>query len=257
MIAVLHRRLLDQRRSTLLWGASLGVLGGFMAAIYPSIEDSVAELVKNYPESLKKAFDVTDLGTVEAYVHAEMFSLIVPLAIAFFGVRSVATSIVGAEEQGHLDTLLSLPLSRRSYAAGSILAALVSSAVVLALTGLMTWVVGRLAGTGISTGLTAAGVLGVWPLAVLGAGIAALGGGAMHHARSATGMAMGVIVAMYAFDIAGRLSDPLEPLRYASAFRYYGAPMRDGIDASGFFIVLAAGLLLAAAGTWFFDRRDL
>lgn len=256
MIAVLRRRLADQRRSILLWGVSLGALGGFMAAIYPSIEDSIGKLLSSYPEALKRAFDVTDLSTVEGYVHAEMFSLIVPLAIAFYGVRSVASAIVGAEEHGQLDTLLALPLSRRAYAVGCLAAALLASGAVLAIAGAITLLVGRIAGTGLSPGLMGAGSLGVWPLAVLGAGLATLGSGALHRARSATGMAMGVIVAMYALDIGGKLSDPLEPLRYASAFKYYGAPLRDGIG-GGFFVILAAGLALAAAGVWFFDRRDL
>jgi ABC-2 type transport system permease protein len=257
VIAVLRRGLLDQRRSVVLWGLSLGALGALMAGIYPSIQGSISTIADKYPAGLKEAFGITDLGTVEGYVHAEMFSLIVPLAIAFFGVRSVASAIVGAEEQGRLDTILALPLSRRAFAVGSVLAALLASAGVLAITGLITFAVGRIAGTDISAGLTTAGVLGVWPLAVLGSGLATLGSGALHRTRSVTGMAMAVVVAMYAIDIAGRVDDSLEPLRYASAFRYYGAPMRDGIDVSGFALVLGAGLILAAAGTWFFERRDL
>jgi hypothetical protein len=39
--------------------------------------------------------------------------------------------------------------------------------------------------------------------------------------------------------------------------RYYGAPLRDGLDVSGFLVLLAAGAVLAAAGAAFFERRDL
>ena len=49
------------------------------------------------------------MNTVEGYIHAELFSLIVPLAIAYYAMRAVATPIVGAEERGHLDTILALP----------------------------------------------------------------------------------------------------------------------------------------------------
>ena len=45
------------------------------------------EPMKSYPAGLKEAFDIRDLDSVEAYVDAEMFSLIVPLAIAFLAVR--------------------------------------------------------------------------------------------------------------------------------------------------------------------------
>ena len=58
-------------------------------------------------------------------------------------------------------------------------------------------------------------------------------------------------------DLAGRLSSSLEPLRWFSAFRYYGAPLRDGIDVSNFVVLTAAGIVLIAAGAVLFDRRDL
>ncbi len=45
------------------------------------------ELMKSYPDSLKEAFNISELNSVEAYVDAEMLSLIVPLAIAFLAVR--------------------------------------------------------------------------------------------------------------------------------------------------------------------------
>ena len=255
--AVIRRGVLDQRRTILVWGGSLGALGAFMAAIYPSIQDSLGKLAGSYPAGLKKAFGVEDLGTVEAYIHAELFSLIVPLAIGFFAVRSVANAIAGAEERGQLDTLLSLPMPRRALTHGGFAVSCAAAAAILALCGLVTFVAGRIAGTGISLGLTAAGVAGVWPLAVLGAGVATLACGAFHHGRSVIGLGVGVLVAMYVLDLAGRLSTPLAPLRWASAFRYYGAPMRDGIDVGGFLLTIAVGVVLAALGAMFFERRDV
>ena len=88
-----------------IWGGSLGVLGAFMAAIYPTIQSSVEQMIKSYPSGLKEAFGAGAMNTVEGYVHAELFSLIVPLAIGYYAVRTVATPLVGAEERGHLDTI--------------------------------------------------------------------------------------------------------------------------------------------------------
>ena len=59
-----------------------------IVALWPSIEDSIGEPIEGYPEGLKKAFNIEGLDRVEAYLDAEMFSLIVPLALAFFAVRS-------------------------------------------------------------------------------------------------------------------------------------------------------------------------
>ena len=96
--------------------------------------------------------------------------------------------------------------------------------------GASTFVVGPIAGTHISLGLVAAGAAGVLPLALFAGGLAALASGALHSSLTATGVAMGTLVAMYALDLAGRLAHALDPLRWISAFRYYGAPMQDGID---------------------------
>ena len=63
------------------------------------------ELMKSYPAGLKEAFNIASLDSVEAYVDAEMLSLIVPLAIAFLAVRcAAARDRRRAEERGYLDT---------------------------------------------------------------------------------------------------------------------------------------------------------
>ncbi|HEX8975450.1 MAG TPA: ABC transporter permease subunit [Solirubrobacteraceae bacterium] len=255
--AVVRRGLRDQRRSILTWGLSLGVYGAFMASIYPSIQNSVEKIAKNYPESLKQAFGVQAMSTVEGYIHAEMFSLIVPLALGFFAIRAIAGATVGAEERGRLDTILALPISRRVLITGAYLVTAVACALIMAMTGVMIYLAARIAGTSISLGLVAAGVMGVWPLTLLFAGVAALAAGALHSARTVTGLGLGTLVGMYAVDLAGRLAPSLDPIRWASAFRYYGAPMRDGIDPVSFLGLAGVGVLLLLAAAVLFDRRDV
>ena len=255
--AVVRRGLLDRRRAVVSWGISLGALAGFMAAIYPSIQDSINQMVKNYPSALKQAFDVGSMNTVEGYIHAEMFSLIVPLALGYFAIRAVAGAVVGAEERGDLDTILALPISRTVLVTGSYVVMALAAATIMALTGMITFLAGRLAGTGISLGLVAAGVMGVWPLALFFGGVAALACGVLHSPRTVNGIVLGTLVGMYAIDLAGRLADSLAPIRWASAFRYYGAPLRDGIDPASFIGLSVAGVLLLIAGAFLFERRDI
>jgi ABC-2 type transport system permease protein len=249
--------MLDRRRAALTWGLSLGAYGALMAAIYPSIRSSMDQIAKNYPAGLKEAFGVQAMNSVEGYLHAEMFSLIVPLAIGYFAIRAVAGATVGAEEHGDLDTILALPISRSVLIAGSYFVVALLSAAIMALTGLMTFTVGRIAGTDISLGLVFAGVMGVWPLALFFGGVSALASGALHSSRAVTGIAVGALVAMYGLDLAGRLAHGLDPVRWASAFRYYGAPMRDGIDPASFVGLAGVGALLLVAGALLLERRDV
>lgn len=255
--AVVRRGLLDRRRATLTWGLSLGAYGGFMAAVYPSIHEAIDKVVKTYPAALKQAFDVTTMNTVEGYIQAELFSLIVPLAIGYFVIRGITDPTVGAEARGQLDTVLSLPIARSALMAGNCLVAALTALAVMLLTGALTFVAGRLAGTHISAGLVAAGVLGVWPLGLLAGGIGAAAAGALHSPRGATGGALGLLVAMYALDLVGKLAHSLQWLRWASAFRYYGSPMRDGIDIASFAGLMLVAVVLMVAGALLFERRDV
>jgi ABC-2 type transport system permease protein len=127
----------------------------------------------------------------------------------------------------------------------------------MVLTGAITFVLGRIAGTHISLGLVMAGAIGVWPLALFFGGVSALASGALHSARTVNGIVVGALVAMYAVDLAGRLANGLEPIRWVSAFRYYGAPMRNGIDPLSFIGLAAVGGLLLVVGALLLERRDV
>ncbi len=255
--ALLRRGLRDDRYVPLIWGGALGVFSFLIIFTWPSIEDSVGELVRSYPEGLKQAFGIEQLDTVEAYFDAEMLSLIVPLAVAFLAVRTVARAIPGAEEEAWLDTLLTTPLSRASLVAGAFLVTAALTALALALTAALTLIAGLLSGTDPAAAVIGRGLANVWPLAMFFAGLATLLAGRLHSASAVTAIASGVLVAMYLIDVVGKVSDSFEPLRWASAFKYYGSAVRDGIDPVAFIGLTLAAAALAALGALLLERRDI
>lgn len=116
-------------------------------------------------------------ASAEQYLHAEMPSLIVPLAVGYLAVRSVSSALAGAAESGRLDVLLSAPVSRRALVAAGFAAAAIEVAAVLAIALLLAELGSVLAGAGLPFGSAAAGFANVWPLALLAAalGIVATG----------------------------------------------------------------------------------
>ncbi len=114
-------QLCERRRSLLAWGLPLGLWSAFVVSIYPSIEDALGKAIQNYPPALKQAFGISELTSVEQYLHAEMLSLIVPLAVGYLAARSIASGLSGAAESGRLDVLLSAPVSRTRLVAGRLL----------------------------------------------------------------------------------------------------------------------------------------
>ncbi len=257
MSALVAAQLYERRRSLLSWGLPLGLWSAFIVAIYPSIQDTLAKAVKGYPSAFKEAFGVQQLATVEQYLHAEMLSLIVPLAVGYLAVRSVASGLSGASESGRLDVLLSAPISRRRLVAADVCATAVELAAVLTVTVGLAELGSLLAGAGLSVGLAVAGYANVWPLALLAAGLAIVITGFSLRTSVVTGSAAGLLVAMYILDLVGRLDPSLDWVRYASVFRYYGSAAENGIDPWSFIGVTAAAALVAAIGSVLFERRDL
>jgi ABC-2 type transport system permease protein len=253
VLAQLHER----RRSLLSWGLPIGAWSAFVVVIYPSVEDALSKAIASYPESLKQAFGIAELTSVEQYLNAEMLSLIVPLAVGYLAARSVASGLSGAAESGRLDVLLSAPVSRRSLVASGFLAAAVELAAVLLVAVLITALGSVIAGAGLSFGLALAGYANVWPLALLVAGLGIVATGFSLRTSVVTGSVAGLLVAMYVLDLVGRLDTGLDWIRYGSVFRYYGKAIEDGIEPLAFAGVTAVAVLLAWLGAWLFERRDL
>jgi len=255
--ALVAAHLHDRRRSLLAWGIPLGLMSAFIVAIFPSVEGALAEAVEQYPAGIKEAFGIGELTNVEQYLHAEMLSLIVPLALGYLAVRAVASGLSGAAESGRLDVLLSAPVSRRRLCAAGFLATAIELAAVLAVTAVLTGIGSVLSGAGLAVGPAAAGFANVWPLALLFAALGILLCGWSLRTSIVTGATAGVLVAMYVVDLLGRLDPGLSELRYLSVFKYYGNAIEDGIDPLAFCGIAFAAIALAAVGAWLFDRRDI
>jgi ABC-2 type transport system permease protein len=255
--ALVATQLSDRRRSLLAWGLPIGLMSAFIVAIFPSVEGSISQAVADYPPALKEAFGIGELANVEQYLHAEMLSLIVPLALGYLAVRALASGLSGAAESGRLDVLLSAPLSRKRLCAAGFLATAIELAAVLAVSWALTMLGSLLAGAGLAAGPAAAGFASVWPLALLFAGLGVVVSGWSLRTPIVTGSVAGVLVAMYVVDLVGRLDPGLSGVRYASVFKYYGNAVEDGIEPLAFCGVAAVAVLLALAGGWLFDRRDI
>ena len=257
MIALAETQLRERRRSLLSWGLPIGLWSAFIVAIFPSVEGALSKAVSSYPEALKKAFGIGELSNVEQYLHAEMLSLIVPLAVGYLSIRAVASGLTGAAESGRLDVLLSAPLSRYTLVAAIFGATAIEVAGVIAVAVVLTMLGSVVAGAGLGLGPALAGYASVWPVALLAGATAIVLTGWSLRTSVVTGAATGILVAMYVIDLAGRLDPDLGGLRYLSVFHYYGNAVETGIDAAAFLGVTAVAVAVAATGALLFDRRDL
>jgi ABC-2 type transport system permease protein len=257
LTALIAAQLRERRRSLLSWGLPIGAWSAFVVAIYPSVEEALVKVVRNYPVALKEAFGVGELSSVEQYLNAEMLSLIVPLAVGYLAVRSLASALSGAAESGRLDVLLSSPVSRRRVVTAGFCAAAIEVAAVLIFALLLTLLGSVLARANLSFSSALAGFASVWPLALLSAGLGIVVTGFSLRTSVVTGSVAGVLVGMYVIDLIGRLDKSLDGIRYVSVFRYYGKAIEEGIDPLSFLGVTVVAVALAGIGAALFERRDL
>lgn len=258
LLALVWHTLRLQRRGALIWGLALGLYSAAIVATFPTFGDAeqMDQLVRMYPEGMREAFNIEDMGSPEGFLDSQVFSL-APLALAFFPILACAGAIAGAEERGTLDVLLGNPLPRWQLVTGAFLAAALSLLGILAVVGLLTYVTAVLLDVDLSLLTTAGAVLNLWPISMFFGGLALLCSALFHRRALAVAIPGGMLFAAYLADVLGRISDDLEDLRPASVFYYYGSTIKDGIDWSNFAGVTLAALLLALLAALAFSRRDI
>ncbi len=249
------------RLAPVAWGVPLGLLCVMIVAVFPSIASSpqLDQLIDSYPEAFKEAFGVSEASfrTVEGYLAAEVFSLIAPLATAYFVIHRLAQAICGSDQRGVVDVLLSAPVRRRDLLAGWFGAVAAALAVILVVVAAFCQLGALAFGVDLGVDNTLAAVANLWPLSVFFGGLTILLSGLSSRAHTVTGIATAVLVGMYFLEVLGKLSDTVATVDGLSAFHYYGSAIEDGIDPVAFVGLTAAGLLLAAAGALLFERRDV
>ncbi len=256
---VFTKSLRDQRRSLIGWSIGTALTVVIMAAIWPSFSDvDIASLTAQYPEAMKDIFNLTDMGTGAGYLNTELFSLMLPAIFIIFAVSRGTRLIAGEEEEGTLELLATMPVSRRrvlleksgalTMSVGSLAVVLFASTMVSSLAfGLHVPALNALNGT------IAMFLIGIE------FGLVALALGAATGKRAlATGISAGLAGASYLLYLVAQLIDSLRPLRVASPF--YQAISEGPIGPNLppiTFTMLAVGVVALAASVLVFERRDL
>jgi ABC-2 type transport system permease protein len=256
---VLTKTLWDQRRLLLAWAAGLALVTAVYSSVYPSIRDSGAATVANYPEALKDALNLQDVASSAGYLGSAVFGLLLPLLLVLFAVMAGARAIAGDEEAGTLDLVLAHPVSRSQLVLqrfGALAAAvgLLGVAVLLALLA-----VSGPAELDIGMGRLAAAVVQLMLLGIT-FGALAVGVGAMTGRRALViGVSAVAAVLAYLGDTFAPQVDGLGWLRQVSPFWYYsgGEPLRNGLQAGDCAVLVVASAALVAVGAVLFNRRDV
>jgi ABC-2 type transport system permease protein len=260
-VLVLARHdLVSLRRWTVWWTAGVVALAVLNLAFWPSLEGSEAMEAFEDIGALLEAFGAQDLATASGYLDGQLFALMLPMLLAGMAIAAVSGRTAGDEDQGRLEVLLALPVSRRVVWVGRFGACAVSMATVAVATGLVV-VLGRTLFSleEVAVSSVAGATLGSGALALLGAAVtyAAAGTGASRGASAGIGSA--VVVASYVMAYLAPLVESLQGVRSWSPWHWAlgEQPVSDGVAAGSLGAVLVIAALLVFAGTVAVGRRDV
>lgn len=253
--------LADLRRSFIGWSVGLTLMIVALTSFYPSVRDmpDFASLMEQYPEALRELFNLTDFTAGDAYLNAELFTIMLPLLFGAFAVGKGARLFGGEEEAGLNEVLLTLPVPRYQLLVAKA-AALVSAVAALGVVLFVELQVATLVtDMGVPTGeLVAASAA----IVLFGSefGLLALAVGAATGSRvQAIAVAGTVGAASYVLYVLSRLVDALDGWEVLSPMEHllHGGPLGTGWAIGSLMAMAVTGAVAIAIAGPILTNRDI
>ena len=245
----------DQRKTLLFWGAGLALYCSLIVLVYPQVKDAVD--ISLMPANMREAFNITDFTQLSSFLATELFGVILPIVVPFFGVIALSGVIAGAEERGRLDLLLGNPIPRWHLVTGSIAVVAVYLFVLTSVVACAIWLAATALDLALSVQQAVRAAFALWPLALAFAGLALALSAIVRQRAAALGGTAAVIFLMFLTNVIGRLAPPVSGIRWASAYYYYGNAIVDGLWWTGVTVLVVVSLVLVTVAVIAFDRRDI
>jgi ABC-2 type transport system permease protein len=239
----------SERGSLIVWLSSTGAFAFILGMVSTSISSAgISKSVQREIAKLGSGSIVTPAGYL-----AFVFIFFI-LAVSLFACAQIgAARHEEADEQ--LETLLSLPVSRRSWLGGRLLLATCGAVTISAVAGLLTWAGAASQGVSISLPKLIEAGANCLPVALLFLGIAALAYAIVP--RASAGIAYGLVTVAFLWQLSGSLLGVPRWLVEVTPFAHVGLVPAQPFRAAAAVVMLGIALSSALAATWIFQRRDL
>lgn len=267
MLALFWRTIRDKKYSILAYCLAGVLLLWMYIALFPSIREQaqqLQELVKSYPESLLKAFDIKSpelsFAKLENFLSVEQFSFVWPIMLIALTVSWAGSSIAGEIEKGVIEILLSQPLSRLKIFLAKYLSG-ISALVLFVLISIFSAIpLACLYNIEVQTqNYTKIAIIGFlfgWSIFSLATFFSSL----FSEKGKVYFVSISVVVTMYVANIVSSLKDSWERLKYLSFFHYYNpsqALINNQIDQLAVWVFLGVAIVFTALAIIVFSKRDI
>lgn len=245
----------DQRKAALFWTAGLTIYCGMIVAIYPQVKDAID--ISLVPQNLREAFNINDFTQLASFLSSELFGVILPLLLPFFGMITLSGIVAGAEERGRLDLLLGNPIPRWHVLIGAFVVVAAYLLLLAAVIGTVILAVATVLDLELTARQSYRAAFALWPVTLAFSSLALAFSATVRQRAVALGAPAAVVFLMFLTNVVGRLAPSISGVRYASAYHYYGNAIVDGIWWTGVAVLIAATAILVGYAIVTFNRRDI
>ena len=260
MFTEIKHTLRRMRGAIIGWGIGLFAYGLMMANFFTSLEmmEGFLDNLENYPAEMLAFFpNIFDIMSPKGYMDTYFFSYMT-LIVGFFAVTACANLLVGDEEKGILDLLVSYPVSRSGFFWGRLIGFLIATGIIL----LASWL-GWLIPAG-SSGLNLSAIellqpfLPLYVVLVLFGAMALLFSMLLPAARMATGLAGSLLLVNFLFIGLANLNPDLGAIYELTPLYFYqGGAAIEGIDWGSLLGLTGITLVFALLAWLLFQRREI
>lgn len=260
--SVFGKTLYEARRAMLAWTVGVLALIATLLAMYPTVRTGdYQRTVEQSSEGLLRAFGMsrgTDVASGSGYLGGYLFGFMLPLLLIIFAIGFGSKAVAGEEDQGTLDLLTTMPVSRARIVAEKFAAFVLLTVALGAAVDVFVLVGGPLVGLRVPVPALVVTTVGQVLVAVLFGAVAMAVGAVTGSRGMAVGAAAAAAAAAYLVNSLAPLSEPLagmqriSPLYWAAA----GEPLPDRPTVWLILFLIAVPMALAA-GLAVFNRRDL
>jgi len=248
-------------RGSAVLAAGLSVLAGLYVSMYPTVSAGVDldAYVENLPPAVRAAFGIQSLGTIEGFLAAELYAFGWVLLLGLYLAYAAASLVAGDVEDGRIDLLLSLPVSRRRLLLETFASILVPIAVVNVVVPPVVYAGVLAVGESIAVAdLLAVHLLSV-PYLLTTAAIGLAASVAFDRASVAQRVAVGIVFGLFLVESVTTETD-VSWLGAISPTRYYDPTavlVGSEWDLAGAGLLAVAAAVVVVASNEYFRRKDV
>ncbi len=262
MLNFLRYELANLRGATLGWALAVAMFACVYVAFYPSLPPEMTQLDLSQIE-LYQAIGSFNMSTFENYVASTILLFMAVIAVVF-GITIGTHALAGEEEDGTLELLVTLPLTRAQVVLVKGIAILLSIFAVLVLAGAGLTLLFITMRDQIQTDLTPwqlfQVVLNAWPLTSAFAMFGLWMGAYLPSRKLASGAAIGLFLASFLGNNLAGMVEGLAGIEKYSLFHYYNVSVEvftEGVAASDVLTLVGALLAFWLLAGLAFQRRNL